>query len=302
MSSLIRTSITVLFIPIFSIFASTAWSAEKLKVVTSFTLLADIAQNIAGDAATVTSIIRPGTEIHDYQPTPKDIVTAKKANLILWNGLNLESWFERFFNDLEHVPNVIVSEGIEPLHITEGSHANQPNPHAWMSTVNALTYIENIRQALIKVDPGNIRIYNSNAKAYSATIQALGIKFKNALDHIPDSKRYLVTSEGGFSYLAKDLNLREVYLWPINSERQGTAKQVRKVINTIRTHNIPVVFSESTISDKAARRVVAETNAIYGGILYVDSISGPDGKVPTYLDLLRVNTETIVSGFEKALH
>jgi manganese/iron transport system substrate-binding protein len=279
-----------------------ARAKEKFKAVTTFTVIADIARNVAGDAATVESITKPGAEIHDYQPTPKDIVRAKGADVIFWNGLNLERWFERFLIDTENVANVIVSEGVEPLSIYEGPYTDKPNPHAWMSTQNALIYIKNIRKTFATMDPDNAALYNANAKAYTQQIKDIKQTLTQTLKHIPEEQRTLVTSEGAFSYLTKDLGMKEIYLWPMNADQQGTPQQVRKVIDTVRAQNIPVVFSESTISDKPAKQVAAETNAIYGGVLYVDSLSEKSGPVPTYLDLLRVTTNTIAQGFEKALN
>lgn len=278
-----------------------AYAADKFKAVTTFTVIADIARNVAGDAAVVESITKPGAEIHDYQPTPQDIVRAKDADVIFWNGLNLERWFERFLNDVKDVPSIIVSEGVSPLSIYEGPYAGKPNPHAWMSTENALIYIENIRKAFTEMDPVNAGIYNANADAYTKKLRAIKAELEDALRNIPDHQRYLVTSEGAFSYLAKDFDMREVYLWPMNADQQGTPQQVRKVIDAVRDKNIPVVFSESTVSDKPAKQVASETGAVYGGVLYVDSLSAPDGKVPTYLDLLRVTTVTIADGFDNAL-
>jgi manganese/iron transport system substrate-binding protein len=287
---------TMLFASL-SLFSITAHASERIKIVTSFTVIADIASNIAGDAADVVSITKPGAEIHDYQPTPKDILKAQNADLILWNGLNLERWFERFLLDIKDVKNVVITEGIEPLSIYEGPYTGKPNPHAWMSTDNALIYIENIKNALIYTDPENAEIYNSNAELYASKVTALGEEIKGSLENIPDNQRYLVTSEGAFSYLAKDLGFKEVYLWPINADQQGTPQQVKAVIDKVRKNNIPVIFSESTISDKPARQVARETGASYGGVLYVDSLSEEDGAVPTYLDLLTETTQTIAKGF-----
>ncbi len=274
---------------------------RKIKVVTTFTVIADIAKNVAGDAAVVESITKPGAEIHDYQPTPQDIVRAQDADLILWNGLNLERWFERFLQDIENVPSVVVSDGVEPLSIYEGPYSGKPNPHAWMSVESALVYIENIRKALSEHDPENASVYNQNARTYAAEVAAIKSDLTAKLSHIPADQRYLVTSEGAFSYLAKDLDMKEIYLWPINAEQQGTPQQVRKVIDLVREKNIPVVFSESTISDRPAKQIASETDAMYGGVLYVDSLSEEDGVVPTYLDLLRVTTDTIADGFKEAL-
>ena len=275
-------------------------SAEQRKVfraVTTFTVIQDIAQNVAGDKAIVDSITRPGAEIHDYQPTPLDIVKAQAADLVLWNGLNLERWFERFFQNVKNVPSVVVTEGIEPLGITEGPYNGKPNPHAWMSPNNALIYVENIRKAFAKHDPANAEAYAKNAAAYSAQIKALDEPLRKRFATIPKNQRWLVTSEGAFSYLTRDYDLREAYLWPINADEQGTPQQVRRVIDLVRKNKIPVVFSESTISDRAAKQVARESGARYGGVLYVDSLSAAGGPVPSYLDLLQVTSETIVKGF-----
>ncbi|MEQ4923623.1 metal ABC transporter substrate-binding protein [Proteus hauseri] len=274
-----------------------AQAKDKLKVVTTFTIIQDIAQNVAGDAAVVESITKPGAEIHDYQPTPKDIVKAQKADLILWNGLNLERWFERFFNELRSVPAVVVTEGITPMAIREGAYKNNPNPHAWMSPNNALIYIENIRKAFVEHDPENAEIYNQNAARYAEQIKQLDAPLRERLSRIPQEERWLVTSEGAFSYLTNDYGFKEIYLWPINAEEQGTPQQVKYVIDTVRKYNIPVVFSESTISDKPAKQVSKETGAKYGGVLYVDSLSAEGGDVPTYIDLINITVDTIAKGF-----
>jgi manganese/iron transport system substrate-binding protein len=271
----------------------------KFKVVTTFTVIQDIAQNVAGDAATVESITKPGAEIHEYEPTPKDIVKAQSADLILWNGLNLERWFERFFQNIKDKPAVVVTEGITPLSIYEGPYKDAPNPHAWMSPSNALIYVENIKNALVKYDPQNADTYQKNAATYAEKIKQLDKPLREKLSQIPADQRWLVTSEGAFSYLAKDYDLKEGYLWPINAEQQGTPQQVRKLIDLVKKNHIPVVFSESTVSAKPAQQVAKESGAKYGGVLYVDSLSAADGPVPTYIDLLNVTVSTIVKGFEK---
>ena len=277
----------------------TAPAYAKFKVVTTFTVIQDIAQNVAGDAAVVESITKPGAEIHDYQPTPQDIAKAQSADLVLWNGLNLERWFERFFQNVRNKPAVVVTQGITPMSIHEGPYRGQPNPHAWMSTRNALIYVENIKNALVKYDPQNAAVYTRNAAAYAQKIRQLDAPLRAKLMQVPQNQRFLVTSEGAFSYLARDYGYKEVYLWPINAEQQGTPQQVRKVINTVRQNHIPVVFSESTISDRPAKQVARETGAKYGGVLYVDSLSAKNGPVPTYIDLLNVTVSTIAKGFGK---
>jgi manganese/iron transport system substrate-binding protein len=289
--SLLASSAALLALP-----ALPALGQSKFKAVTTFTVIADIAQNVAGDRATVESITKPNAEIHNYQPTPGDIRRAQDANLIVWNGLNLELWFERFFQNLRDVPSVVVSDGVEPMGIAEGPYTGKPNPHAWMSPTAAAIYVDNLRNAFAAHDPANAAAYEANAEAYKAQIAALVEPIRAQLAAIPEERRWLVTSEGAFSYLARDFGLKELYLWPINADQQGTPQQVRKVIDAVREHNIPVVFSESTVSPDPAMQVARETGARYGGVLYVDSLTEADGPVPTYLDLLRVTSETIAKG------
>lgn len=272
-------------------------AAGKKRIVTTFTIIQDMAQNVAGDAAIVESITKPGAEIHGYEPTPQDIVKAQKADLVLWNGLNLERWFEKFFGNLQGVPRAVLTEGITPIGIEEGPYTGKPNPHAWMSPRNAVVYVENIRRALVQLDPPNAAVYNANAAAYTAKFTAIEETVRAELARIPAHQRWLVTSEGAFPYLARNYDLKELFLWAVNADQQGTPQQVRKVIDGVRAHAIPVVFSESTVSDKPARQVAKETGARYGGVLYVDSLTGPDGPAPTYLKLMAYNAQTIVRGF-----
>ena len=275
-----------------------AADGKPFTVVTTFTVIADMAQNVAGDDATVLSITKPGAEIHDYEPTPQDLVKAQQADLVLWNGLNLERWFERLFANVKDVPSVVVSEGVEPMSIHGGEYDGKPNPHAWMSVSNAKIYVKNIEAALAKHDPAHAENYHKNAAAYLAKLEAMDAKLKEDVAKIPEAQRWLVSSEGAFSYLARDLGFKEAYLWPINAEQQGTPQQVSALIETVRANKIPVVFSESTISDKPAKQVAKESGAKYGGVLYVDSLSAADGPVPTYLDLLKVTTDTVINGFQ----
>jgi len=278
--------------------AAAANAPHKVRVVTTFTILQDLAQNVAGDAAIVESITKPGAEIHDYEPTPQDIIKAQNADLVLWNGLGLELWFERFFVRVKDVPSVVLTEGVEPIAIAEGPYSGRPNPHAWMSPRAALRYIENVRRALVEIDPANAATYNANAAAYGAQFLTLETRLRERLARIPAGQRWLVTSEGAFSYLAHDFGLRELFLWAVNAEQQGTPQQVRKVIDSVRANAIPVIFSESTISDKPALQVARETGIRYGGTLYVDSLTEADGPAPTFLRLLEYNAEVILRGFD----
>lgn len=276
--------------------SGTSTSDDQKVVLTTFTILADMAQNVAGDELQVESITRIGAEIHGYEPTPSDLVKAQDADLILYNGMNLERWFEQFLGNVQDVPSVILTEGIEPIAIAEGPYTDKPNPHAWMSPQNALTYVENIRQAFVELDPENEATYNANAAAYSEKLQAIDEQLQTNLAQVPESQRYLVSCEGAFSYLARDYDLEEVYLWPINAEQQSTPKQIQGVIEEVQTNNIPTVFCESTVSDEGQQEVARATGATFGGNLYVDSLSTADGPVPTFLDLLEYDAQVISEG------
>ena len=271
-------------------------SDDKFKAVTTFTVIADMARNVAGDAAIVKSVTKAGAEIHGYQPTPRDIIRAQDADLILWNGLNLELWFEQFFSNLNDVPSVTLTDGVVPMSISGGDYNGKPNPHAWMSTTSAMIYVDNIRDAFVKYDPENAAIYTANAETYKNEIATVIKPLEADILKVPEGQRWLVSCEGAFSYLIRDFQMQELYLWPINADQQGTPQQVRKVIDGVREHNIPAVFCESTVNQSPAQQVARETDATYGGMLYVDSLTEVDGAVPTYIDLLRTTIETIATG------
>lgn len=281
-------------------FSTTSASDRKNKkvVLTTFTVLADMAQNVAGDKAIVESITKAGAEIHGYEPTPSDLVRGKDADLILENGLNLERWADRFYNSFPKVSRLTLTEGVQPISIADDAYQGKPNPHAWMSPQNALIYVENIRKALGKLDPANAATYDANAKAYSQKILAIDAKLRQSIAAIPPDKRYIVSCEGAFSYIARDYGLKEVYIWPVNAEQQATPKQVEKVINTVKANQIPAVFCESTISNKAQLQVAKETGAKFAGVFFVDSLSPPDGPASTYLQLLEYNVNTLIKGLQ----
>lgn len=274
-----------------------AEAVKPKRVVTTFTILQDIAQNVAGDKVVVESITKPGAEIHDYEPTPLDIVRVQSASLVLWNGMGLERWFEKFFQGVKDVPSVVVSTGIKPIQISDGPYMNKPNPHSWMSPANAVLYVENIRQALVRMDPQNAETFNRNATEYTAKLKALDAPIRSMLAQLPADQRTLVSCEGAFSYLASNYGLKELFLWSVNADEEGTPQQIRKVVDRVRKDKVPVVFCESTVNDKAMQQVAGETQARFGGTLYVDSLTAANGPAPTYLKLLQYNADLIVRGF-----
>lgn len=262
-------------------------------VLTTFTVLADIAQNVAGDHLRVESITKVGAEIHGYEPTPGDLVRAAQADLILDNGLGLEAWFAQFIESAD-APHVVVSDGVEVIDIAGDAYAGRPNPHAWMSPLNVQLYVDNMVAAFADLDPAHADDYAANGAAYRAELQAVHDELLAELDRLPATQRALVSCEGAFSYLARDADLVERYIWPVNAEQQATPQQIAATIEFVRAQAVPAVFCESTVSDRPMQQVVEATGARFGGVLYVDSLSEPDGPVPSYLDLVRHNADVIV--------
>lgn len=270
-------------------------TADRKVILATFTVLADMAQTVAGEKAIVTSLTKPGTEIHSYEPTPSDLIQGQGVSLILTNGLGLEAWAQKFLPSLPRVPVVIASEGIAVINLQMG----KPDPHGWLSPQNGLIYVENIRRALVQLDPQNADTYNHNAANYKQAIQQLDDQLRQAVAQIPPDRRFIVTCEGAFSYLARDYGLRAVYLWALNTEQQGTPRQIERVITTVKANKIPVVFCESTVSKEAQLEVAKATGAKFGGVFYVDSLSNTEGEAPTYLKLLAHNIRTLISGLQQ---
>lgn len=270
-------------------------ASEKPLVLTTFTVIADMARVVGGDAVDVESITKVGAEIHGYEPTPSDLKKAASADLILDNGFGLERWFKAFVQRLD-VPHAVLTEGIDPIKIRIGDYAGLPNPHSWMSPLAGQVYVDNIADALIELAPEHAELFTANAASYNAELQALADELIAVVEALPESQRVLVSCEGAFSYLARDIGLEEGYLWPVNSDTQGTPQQIKAAIELVRESDVPVVFCETTVNAKSQRQVARESGARFGGQLYVDSLSEEDGPVPTYLDLLRYDVELISKG------
>ena len=269
---------------------------DKPEVLTTFTVLADLARNVAGDRLKVRSIVKPGSEIHGYQPTPSDIEQASSADLIIENGLGLELWARKFTASAGDIPTVTLSNGMEPLLIAEDAYAGKPNPHAWMSPQRTMAYVDQLEQAFVQLDPAGADQFKANAVAYKQSLQRLDQELRSSLETIPTERRVLVSCEGAFTYLASDYGLEEAYLWPVNAESQVTPKRMARLIETVRSRKIPAVFCESTVSDKAQKQVAAESGARFGGTFYVDSLSKADGPAPTLLKLQRHNVALLING------
>lgn len=273
---------------------------QRPKVLASFTVVADMAREVACGQLQVESITRPGAEIHGYEITPSDLRRAQGARLVLENGLGLDRWTHRFTAGLGAVPRVVVSRGVDTIPIQGGASSQALNPHAWMSPRAARLYVANIREAFIALDPAQAATYRRCASAYLERIAALDRELATRLATIPPGQRLLVSCEGAFSYLSRDYGLEEAWLWPVNGEREVTPQRMQRLIATVRARRVPAVFCESTVDHRAQQRVARESGARFGGIFYVDSLSLPAGPAPTYLALMRRNVDTLVQGLGAA--
>ncbi len=269
---------------------------DKPTALATFTILADLANNVAGDRVEVKSITKPGAEIHTYQFTPSDLVKAKGADIIIENGLGLELWLKDFITSLGDVPRVTLSEGMEPLFIDGDVYSGKPNPHAWMSPKRSIQYVDNLVEAFIKLDPQGAETFKSNANDYKQKLINLDKELNTYISSIPLSKRVLVTCEGAFTYLAKDYGIEEAYLWPVNSESQVTPKRMSRLISKIKEKEVPTIFCETTVSSKAQLQVARSSGANFGGSFFVDSLSEEGGPAPTLLEMQRYNVRLIKKG------
>ncbi|MBG6216648.1 manganese transport system substrate-binding protein [Arthrobacter sp. CAN_A6] len=269
---------------------------DRPVVLTTFTVLADLADEVGGGHVRVESITKVGAEIHGYEPTPSDLVAAQDADLILDNGLGLERWFERFLLSVD-APHVVLSDGVDPIDIRSGDYEGLANPHAWMSPLAAQTYVDNIVSALSELEPTHATDFHTNGAGIKAELDALLTELRASV--AADPAAALVTCEGAFSYLARDAGLKEEFIWPVNSDTEGTPRQIREVIRFVEDNDVPAVFCESTVDPGAQQQVSLATGARLAGPLYVDSLSGPDGPVPTFLDLLRYDIRTISEGLNR---
>ena len=272
-------------------------SADNRPVIlTTFTILADMAREVAGDRLQVKSITKPGAEIHGYEPSPKDLERASGADLIVENGLGLELWARRFVQSAGDVPTVTLTDGMQPLLIEGDMYAGKPNPHAWMSPLRAQGYVDQLVDAFSDLDPEGAQIYRDNGKRYKQQLENLDAELRDLLAVIPPKQRVLVSCEGAFSYLAQDYGFDEAYLWPVNAESQITPRRMARLIERVKRDQVPAVFCETTVSDKAQREVARASGARFGGSFYVDSLSKRNGPAPTLLDLQRHNVKLLRQG------
>ncbi len=275
----------------------TAFEKETNKevILASFTVLADIIENVAKDEFVVKSITKPGVEVHGYQPTPSDLIKASKAFIFIDNGFGFELWAEKFVSNLQ-IKRVTISNKLEPIFISEDFYKGKPNPHAWISPKRGMIYVDVIVDSLSELKPSVAESFKNNGQIYKNKIAKIDKDFSLFINNLENNNRYLVTCEGAFSYLANDYGLKEAYLWPVNAESQITPKRMARTISLVKNKNIPSVFCESTVSNESQMIVASETGAKFGGDLFVDSLSQDNKSANTYLKMLQHNLTLIKKG------
>ncbi len=275
----------------------TAFEKETNKevILASFTVLADIIENVAKDEFVVKSITKPGVEVHGYQPTPSDLIKASKAFVFIDNGFGFELWAEKFVSNLQ-IKRVSISNRLEPIFISEDFYKGKPNPHAWISPKRGMIYVDIIVDSLSELKPSEAESFKNNGQIYKNKIAKIDKDFSLFINNLEKNNRYLVTCEGAFSYLTNDYGLKEAYLWPVNAESQITPKRMARTISLVKNKNIPSVFCESTVSNESQMVVASETGAKFGGDLFVDSLSQDNKSANTYLKMLQHNLTLIKGG------
>ncbi|MEC2056361.1 metal ABC transporter substrate-binding protein [Peribacillus psychrosaccharolyticus] len=278
---------------------------DKLQVVTTYSILYDIVKEVGGDLVDIHSLAPVGSNPHEYDPLPKDIQKTTDADIVFYNGLNLEagnSWFEKLIETAgksgKDGPVFKMSEGVSPMHLTTKGKEKEEDPHAWLDIRNGIKYAENARDGLIKVDPEHKKQYQQNADTYIQKLENLHNEAIDEFNKIPKEKRFLITSEGAFKYFSKAYDFEAGYIWEINSENQGTPEQVTQVVDLINKKQLPVLFVETSLDPRSMEAVSKETGVPIGGKLYTDSIGKPGEEGDTYFKMMKWNIDTLLKNIK----
>ena len=281
-------------------------SSSKLNVVATNSIIADITKNIAGDKINLHSIVPVGQDPHEYEPLPEDVKKTSKADLIFYNGINLETggnaWFTKLVENAQKKENkdyYAVSEGVDVIYLEGQNEKGKEDPHAWLNLENGIIYAQNIAKRLIEKDPDNKATYEKNLKAYIEKLTALDKEAKEKFNNIPEEKKMIVTSEGCFKYFSKAYNVPSAYIWEINTEEEGTPDQIKSLVEKLRKTKVPSLFVESSVDDRPMKTVSKDTNIPIYAKIFTDSIAekGEDGD--SYYSMMKYNLDKISEGLAK---
>ena len=286
--------------------SSTDSSSSKLNVVATNSIIADITKNIAGDKINLHSIVPVGQDPHEYEPLPEDVKKTSKADLIFYNGINLETggnaWFTKLVENAKKKENkdyYAVSDGVDVIYLEGQSEKGKEDPHAWLNLENGIIYAQNIAKRLIEKDPDNKATYEKNLKAYVEKLTALDKEAKEKFNNIPEEKKMIVTSEGCFKYFSKAYNVPSAYIWEINTEEEGTPDQIKSLVEKLRKTKVPSLFVESSVDDRPMKTVSKDTNIPIHAKIFTDSIADEGEEGDSYYSMMKYNLDKISEGLAK---
>ena len=286
--------------------SSTETGSSKLNVVATNSIIADITKNIAGDKINLHSIVPVGQDPHEYEPLPEDVKKTSQADLIFYNGINLETggnaWFTKLVENAKKKENkdyYAVSEGVDVIYLEGQSEKGKEDPHAWLNLENGIIYAQNIAKRLSEKDPANKETYEKNLKAYVEKLSALDKEAKEKFNNIPEEKKMIVTSEGCFKYFSKAYNVPSAYIWEINTEEEGTPDQIKTLVEKLRKTKVPSLFVESSVDDRPMKTVSKDTKIPIHAKIFTDSIADKGEEGDSYYSMMKYNLEKIAEGLSK---
>lgn len=278
----------------------------KLKVVVTNSIIADITENIAGDKIELHSLVPVGKNPHEYEPLSEDVRKTTRADLIFYNGINLEtggnSWFTKLVKNAGKKENrdyFALSDGVDVIYLDGKNEKGKEDPHAWLNIENGIIYAKNAEKQLSKKDPKNKDFYQKNLKQYVNKLEKLDQKAKREFAKIPEEKKLIVTSEGCFKYFSKAYNIPAAYIWEINTEEEGTPDQIKNLIRKLRKTEVPSIFVESSVDDRPMKTISADTKIPIYSTIFTDSIAKKGENGDSYYSMMKWNLEKIAEGLNK---
>jgi zinc/manganese transport system substrate-binding protein len=280
-----------------------AQAAEKIHLVASFSILGDMAAEIAGDKADILVLVGPNGDAHAFEPSPADAKKLSDSKLVLVNGLGLDGWMERLVAASAYTgPVVVASRGIEPRTMIEeesGSSQTVTDPHAWQDLTNGVVYVSNIVDALAKADPANAADYRARGERYIGKLRALDADIRREIAEVPPAKRRVITSHDAFGYFAGAYGVEFLAPEGISTESEPSATNLTRLIDQIKREGIKTLFVENIADPRMIKMIAGETGAEIGGTLFSDAISPPDGPAPHYVDMFTNNVPKLVAAMLK---
>lgn len=279
--------------------------SDQMKVVTSFTIIEDMAKEIGGDLVDVYNLVPTGTDPHEYEPLPDDIKAATDADVLFYNGLNLEGgdhgWFAKMMESTNQDWDIAyeLAKDVEPMYVTtDDGEEEEINPHAFLDPVVGIQMAETARDAFIEIDPDNQETYEQNAEVYLETLNDIDEQYKTRIEEIPAEDRILVTSERAYQYMAERYGLEEGYIWAVDTEENGSPEQITSLLEYLKDAEPPVLFVETNVDKRPMETISKESGIDIFGEIFSDEIGAPGEEGDTYVKYLQFNIDVIHDGLK----